>query len=319
MSKSAVLGMPKLPIEAIRLLEKKFIVHLMPAHESKKIPDEWTPHIRAIATPGRDPGIGKLDSIVFNQLPRLEIISSFSSGLDGIDVDAAMNRGIAVGHAPDVLAEPVADIALGLAIDLARGITKGNHYVKQGLWSKHGPTPLAISLSGKVAGIVGLGRIGKALADRLRACGLTVCYTGRKQQPHISLEYFQSLIELASKSDFLFCCCPATTQTNNIINSDVLNALGPTGFLVNVARGSVVNEEDLISALQTGAILGAGLDVCNNEPHPDQRFLNLTNLLILPHLGASTVEARNSMFEVMFDNLERHFSGQAMRFPFCKS
>lgn len=317
MSKPVVLAMQKLPQEAVNMLHADFVVHQLPAG-AVAIPADWAKAIRGIATPGRDPGVGGvMGNQVFNQLPGLEVISSFSSGLDGIDVAAAMARGILVGHAPDVLAQPVADIALGLAIDLARGISKGDRYVHAGLWATKGATPLATSMGGKVAGILGLGRIGKALARRLVACGLTVAYTGRHQQAGVSYKYISSLIELAQASDFLFCCCPATPETNLIVNSNVFRALGSTGFLVNVSRGSVVDEEALMLALRNNTIAGAGLDVCQNEPQADPRLFDIPNLILLPHLGASTAEARQEMFDVMLENLRLHFAGEPLRYPYA--
>lgn len=309
--------MPKLPADAVRLLEADFTVRVLPAAQPRgAVPAEWAQEVRAIATPGRDPGGGRLDAALLDQLPRLEVISSFSSGLDGIDVEAVKARGIALGHAPDVLAEPVADIALALAIDVARGMTRGDRYVRAGHWSRLGPMPLARSLGGKAAGILGLGRIGKALARRLVACGLQVAYTGRRPQAGVPYRHVSTLHELARASDFLFCCCPATPQTLRIVDASVLKALGPEGILVNVARGAVVDEDALIQALRDGTIAGAGLDVCENEPEADVRFLTLDNLVILPHLGASTTQARAQMFEVMRDNLLRYFAGQALRHPY---
>lgn len=317
MTRPVVLAMPKLPREAARLLEADFTVREFPAGEPRgAVPGAWIDEIRAIATPGRDPGGGRLDAALLDQLPRLEVVSSFSSGLDGIDVDAVLSRGVRLGHAPDVLAEPVADIALALAIDVARGMTRGDRYVRAGHWASRGPMPLARSLGGKAAGVLGLGRIGKALARRLVACGLSVSYTGRRRQPDVPYTYVESVLELARVSDFLFCCCPATPETRQIVDGSVLQALGPEGCLVNVARGSVIDEEALIQALRVGSIAGAGLDVCENEPAADPRFFDLDNLVILPHLGASTLEARTGMFEVMRDNLLLHFSGQPLRHPY---
>ncbi len=320
MALPVVLAMPKLPVDAVCLLESDFTVRVLPAAQPRGVvPLAWAEEIRAIATPGRDPGGGPLDAALLDQLPHLEVISSFSSGLDGIDIAAVKARGIALSHAPDVLAEPVADIALALSIDLARGMTRGDRYVRAGHWSRTGHMPLARSLSGKAAGILGLGRIGKALARRLVACGLEVAYTGRRPQAGVAYRYIATLLDLARESDFLFCCCPATSETRRIVDASVLQALGPDGFLVNVSRGAVVDEEALIQALRDGTIAGAGLDVCENEPDADPRFFVLDNLVILPHLGASTVEARVQMFEVMRDNLRLHFSGQPLRDPYTLS
>lgn len=316
MRRPTVLAMPKLPEKAVELMHDEFVVHRLGPNLA--VPPQLAAEIRAIASPGRDPGIEgrRLGAPMFDQLPGLEIISSFSSGLDGIDVQAALAKGIAVGHAPDVLAEPVADIALGLAIDIMRGMTAGDRHVKSGLWGLKGPTPLATSLAGKTAGIFGLGRIGKALARRLEACGMNVAYSGRRNQPGIDYRYVETLAELAGQSDILFLCAPATEATEGIVDASILTALGPSGFIVNVSRGSLIDEEALIEALRGRRIAGAGLDVVRNEPEADPRLFELPNLVILPHLGGSTEETRLGMFETMVENLRCHFAGRPIPFPF---
>ncbi len=317
MSEHLVLAMPKLPAQAIALLRQEFDVHHLAPDEAKDLPPGLSGRVTAIATPGRDPGLGgQLGPGLLDQLPRLAIISSFSSGLDGIDVEAAFARGIVIGHAPDVLAEPVADIALGLAIDIMRGITAGDRYVRAGRWAGEGGMPLATSLGGRRAGILGLGRIGKALARRLAACGMQVAYTGRARQADIPYAFVPTLSQLATESDILFCSCPATPETESIIDAGILSALGPNGFLVNIARGSVVDEDALIAALREGRLKAAGIDVCRNEPHADPRLLDVPNLVVLPHLGGSTEETRLGMFEAMAENLRLHFAGKPVAYPY---
>ena len=313
---SCVLAMPALPAVAVKQLQKEFTVHVLPPSARMAELDGVRPEdIRGIATGGTKTGCGTLSHALFDQLPRLEIISSYSSGLDSIDTEAAATRGIAVAHAPGVLAEPVADIALALALDIMRGITSGDRYVRAGRWPKEGNMPLATLAGGRTAGIVGLGRIGKAVARRLAACGMSIAYFGRKPQD-VAYRYYAGLLDLAAASDLLVVCCPATPGTHNLVDAEVLRALGSEGFLVNVARGSVVDEPALIRALAEKHIAGAGLDVCLNEPNPDPALLALDNLIILPHLGASTVQTRQDMFDVMAENLRRQFRGQPLLSPF---
>ena len=312
-----VLATPALPKVAVQQLQREFTVHVLPASGNVTDIAEVNPQdIRAIATPGVKTGCGRLTSELFDQLPALEIISSYSSGIEGIDARAAIARGIAVAHAPDVLVEPVADIALALALDITRGVTAGDRYVRAGRWAAEGNLPLATLAGGRTAGILGLGRIGKAVATRLQACGMSIAYHGRRPQPAFPYRYYGDLRALAQDSDLLVVCCPATPETRNIVNAEVLQALGPQGFLVNVARGSIIDEAALIAALRAGAIAAAGLDVWMNEPNPDAALIALDNLVILPHLGGSTLETRQGMFDTMAENLRRHFSGQALLSPF---
>ncbi len=313
---SCVLAMPALPAAAVSQLRKEFTVHVLPASaRMSDLAGIRSGDIRGIATGGTKTGCGMLSHALFDQLPGLEIISSYSSGLDSIDTEAAAARGIVVAHAPDVLAEPVADIALALSLDIMRGVTAGDRYVRSGRWPREGNMPLATLAGGHTAGIIGLGRIGKAVARRLAACGMSIAYFGRKPQD-VPYRYYADLHDMAADSDLLLVCCPATPATRNLVNAQVLQALGPEGFLVNVARGSIVDEPALIRALALKHIAGAGLDVCQNEPNPDPALLALDNVIILPHLGASTVQTRQDMFDVMAGNLRLHFQGKPLLSPY---
>ena len=198
------------------------------------------------------------------QLPKLEIISVFGVGYDGVPVAYCKQRGIKVGHTPDVLTDDVADVALALTLMLARQFHLANRHVHAGEWLKRNPA-LSTSLTGKRAGILGLGRIGKAIARRLEACGMKIAYHGRKPQD-VPYTYYPTLSELAKNSDFLIVASPGGAETKNMVDANVLAALGPNGRIVNIARGSIIDEPALIEALKSGKIGGAGLDVFANEP-----------------------------------------------------
>lgn len=297
---------------AIAELRKHFsVTALAKSGRAADTPELDASSVRAIASPGVKPGCAVDDSF-FAQFPKLEIVSCFSSGVDGIDIEAAAARGIVVTHAPDVLSEPVADIALALAIDIMRGITAGDRYVRAGRWAGEGNMPLTTGLGGKTAGIVGLGRIGKAVARRLVACGMSVAYHGRKPQPEPAYTYYKDVLDLALASDLLVLSCPGTPDTRGMITAEVLQALGPRGFIVNVARGSIIDEAALIDALKSGALGGAGLDVTLGEPNPNPALISLDNVVVLPHIGGAAAETRYAMYGVMIANLKCFFSGEPL-------
>jgi lactate dehydrogenase-like 2-hydroxyacid dehydrogenase len=188
-------------------------------------------------------------------------------------------------------------------------VTRGVAYVQAGRWGREGQMPLARSCQNKLAGIVGLGRIGKAVARRLAACGMRILYHGRNQQPAMPYTYYNDLHAMARDSDILVLCCPATEATIGLVDANVLRELGPQGILINVSRGSVVDETALIAALGSQTIAGAGLDVCVNEPNPNPALVAFDNVTLLPHLGAATIETRVATFDTMIANIQCHFSG----------
>lgn len=252
---------------------------------------------------------------LLEKLPNLQIISVFGVGYDGVPVDWCRAHGIRVTNTPDVLTEDVADTASALVLMTSRNLVAANRHLHAGSWLK-GPFPLAHALRGKRAGIVGLGRIGKAIAHRLEAHGMRVAYYGRTRQ-EVTWEYSESLTELAKASDFLVVACPGGAATKHLINAPVLEALGANGTLINIARGSVVDEAALITALQRGTIRGAGLDVFENEPQVPQALMDCENAVLLPHVGSGTHETRRAMAALVVDNLAAHFSGKALLTPVC--
>ena len=268
------------------------------------------PRVRAIAASGES----KVPRELIAQLPALEIISVFGVGYDGIDVAAARERGIAVTHTPNVLNDEVADLAIALVLSVARRIPQADRYVRSGEWTK-GPMPLARKVSGARLGIVGLGRIGLAIAKRAAAFDMSIAYTARSEKPGVAHRYFPSAAALAAEVDFLVVITPGGAGTHKLIDANVLRALGKDGYLVNVARGSVVDEAALIEALKNGTIAGAALDVFENEPNVPEALRALDNVVLTPHVGSATWQTRRAMADLAFGNLEAHFAGKPLLSP----
>ncbi len=247
---------------------------------------------------------------VLDQLPQLEIIACFGVGYDGVPVEYCRARQIKVSNTPDVLTDDVADIALALILMTGRDLIAANRFLHAGQWLKGG-SPLTTKLAGKAVGILGLGRIGKAIAERTSACGMVVSYHGRSEQP-VPYRYYASVLELAGAADFLVVACPGGPATKHLINREVLQALGQQGILINIARGSIVDEPALIEALSEGVIKAAGLDVYADEPRVPAELLALPNAVLLPHVGSATHETRKAMADLTFANLQAHFAGQPL-------
>jgi lactate dehydrogenase-like 2-hydroxyacid dehydrogenase len=268
------------------------------------------PRIRAISGSGES----KVTRELMAQLPALEMISIFGVGYDGVDVAAARERGIPVTNTPDVLNDEVADLAIGLVLSIARRLPQADRYVREGKWLS-GPMPLTRKVSGARLGIVGLGRIGNAIAKRAEAFGMTIAYTSRNARPESPYRYYPSAEALAAAVDFLVVITPGGAGTRKLIDAKVLKALGKNGYLINVARGSVVDEAALIEALQNGTIAGAGLDVFENEPNVPAALAALDNVVLTPHVGSATWETRRAMGDLAFGNLVAHFAGKPLLSP----
>ena len=269
------------------------------------------PRIRGIAASGES----KVASDLIARLPALEIISVMGVGYDGIDVAAAKARGIQVTHTPNVLNDDVADLAIGLMLCAARQLPAADRYVRAGDWAAKGPMPLARKMSGARVGLVGMGRIGQAIAHRAAAFGMSIAYTARNARAGLPYRYLPTAAALAAESDFLVVITPGGAGTRKMIDAEVLAALGSRGILVNVARGSVVDEAALIDALERGVIAGAGLDVFENEPHVPARLLALPHVVLVPHIGSATGQTRQAMADLAVANLAAHFAGQALLSP----
>jgi len=290
-------------------LQEQFRCHLLDDMDEVGLA-AIAPAIRGIACRGET----KITRDVITRFPALQIISVFGVGYDGVDVDAARERGIAVTHTPDVLTDDVADLAMGLLLASARQIVRADAFTRSGAWSK-GPYALSTKVSGAKLGIVGLGRIGRAIARRAAAFGMTIAYHNRKPQPDVSYRYVPELKTLAAEVDFLVLAMPGGAGTSALINTEVLQALGAQGFLINVARGSVVDQEALIQALQEGSIAGAGLDVFANEPQIPEALAALDNVVLTPHIASGTMATRVAMADLAFDNLNACLSGKPLLTP----
>jgi hydroxypyruvate reductase len=247
---------------------------------------------------------------LLDALPALEIISVFGVGYDGVPVDYCRERGIKVTNTPDVLTDDVADVAVALVMMTGRGFVRLNRFVQAGDWLKRGPE-LTTKLGGRTVGILGLGRIGKAIAERVSAMKMNVAYTGRKPQD-VPYRFIPDLAALAAASDFLVVACPGGAATKNIVDARVLAALGRKGTIVNIARGSIVDEPALVAALQAGTIKGAGLDVFADEPRIPQPLLAMDNVVLLPHVGSATRETRQAMGDLCKANLDAWFGGKPL-------
>ena len=248
---------------------------------------------------------------VVRRLPALEIIATCGVGYDLIPRALAAQRGIVVANTPDVLNAAVAELCIGALLALLRRLPQADRYVRDGLWPAAG-FPLATSLAGKHVGIVGMGRIGKEIARKLEMFGVALAYHGRTDK-QLAWRYEADLLALARDSDILIVVAPGGAETRHMIDARVLDALGPGGYLVNVARGSLVDEQALLAALERGTIAGAALDVFDNEPDIDPRFFKLDNVLLTPHLGSATHETRAAMAQLMLDNVRSWFrSGRAL-------
>ena len=268
------------------------------------------PHIQ-VAVGG---GESKVPGDLIARLPALKLISIMGVGYDGVDVAEAKKRGVVVTHTPDVLNDEVADTALGLMLCAARQLPAADRYVRAGEWLK-APMPLQRKMSGARLGIVGMGRIGKAIAHRAAAFHMDIAYTARSAKADAPWAYVASVVELAARSDFLVLITPGGAGTRKLINAEVLRALGTKGILVNVARGSVVDEAALIEALQQGVIGGAALDVFEDEPRVPQALIDLPNVVLAPHIGSATRETRQAMCDLAANNVHAFFDGKPLLTP----
>ena len=245
----------------------------------------------------------------FELVPHLRVISNFGVGFDSIDIDEATARKIKVTNTPDVLNDDVADIAVGMLIALSREFLMGVDWIKSGNWQKFGEMPLNRTISGRKAGILGLGRIGKTIARRLAAFNIEIHYYSRSEKSFAkSWKYHTDPVALANEVDFLFVSLVGGEETKNMVDRNVISALGSDGILVNISRGSTVDEDALLDALQSKSIRGAALDVFSSEPCLNPKFLDLENVFIQPHQGSGTLEAREAMSKLQRDNLFNFFN-----------
>lgn len=289
-------------------LDAAYTVHrLSAAADRDRLIAEVADRVRAVVTGG---GTGVKKAVV-EALPNLGIVAINGVGTDAVDLEHARGRGVRVTNTPDVLTDDVADLAIGLMIAASRRMMVGDRFVRAGQWAK-GKLPLARKVSGKRLGVLGLGRIGEAIAKRAEAFGMTIAYTNRKPRDGVSYRFVASPVELARESDILMVAASAGADARNMVGRAVLDALGPDGLLINVARGSVVDEPELLAALTEGRIGGAGLDVFADEPNVPEGFYGLDNVVLQPHQASATVETRMAMGQLVLDNLEAFFAGRPL-------
>jgi lactate dehydrogenase-like 2-hydroxyacid dehydrogenase len=309
-----ILMLAPMPPLVIGALEEGFTLHkAWTAPDPDGFLREVGPRVRGIAAGGHVP----IDGALFDQLPRLEIVSSFGVGYDHVDAKEAGRRGIVVTNTPDVLTDEVADLAIGLLIATLRHLPQVDRYLRAGKWLDK-PYPLTPTLRGRKVGILGLGRIGRAVARRLEGFDVPIAYHGRSRQD-VPYAYHPTLVGLAQEVDVLISVAPGGADTRNMVNAEVLRALGPDGVFINVGRGSVVDEPALVRALADGTILSAGLDVFADEPNVPAELTAMEHVVLLPHVGSASVETRRAMGQLVVDNLRSWFAGKGALSPVAET
>lgn len=294
------------------VLERDYTVHRIAGRaDIDAVPEAARSRVRAIAVRA---SIGVASELI-EALPALELIAIYGVGTDRVDLAHAQARGVRVTNTPGVLTEDVADMALALMLATLRRLCVGDRFVRDGRWAKKEVLPLATKFSGKRLGIVGMGRIGRAIARRAVAFDAVIAYTGRRAHPDLPYRFEPSLVALARDSDILVVAVAGGPGTQDLVDGEVLDALGPSGVLINVARGSVVDERALVAALREGRLGGAGLDVFESEPYVPEALLDLEQVVLQPHRASATRETRDAMGQLVLDNLAAHFAGQALLTP----
>ncbi|KAM7476355.1 hypothetical protein LguiB_023598 [Lonicera macranthoides] len=267
--------------------------------------------VKAVLCSGASP----ITADLIRHLPSLKFVVTASAGVNHIDLQECRRRGISVANAGVVFSEDVSDVAVGLLIDVLRRISAGDRFVRAGLWPVIDEYPLGSKLGGKRIGIVGMGSIGSEVAKRLEAFGCTISYTSRKKKLSTSYPFYQNVLELAFNCDILVICCALSDQTRHMINGEVMSALGKDGIIINIARGAIINEKELVRRLVNGEIGGAGLDVFENEPSVPKEMLGLYNVVLSPHKAAFTEESFFDAFQLVVGNLEAFFSNKPLLSP----
>lgn len=300
-----------MPLRITELLSGRYeVLRLWEAEDVDLLIKSRGNDVRALITMSH----GKVDASMIDALPNLEMISLLGVGYDGIDVRHANSRGIPTTNTPGVLSAEVANFAIALVMSVTREIPKADVYVRDGSWLES-EFPLNRTIVNRPIGVVALGSIGLAVADRLTTMGAHVTWTGPRPKPEAPYPYEPDIARLAEQSDGLVLCCPGGTATRHLVNKSVLDALGPEGWIVNVARGSVIDEQALVEALMAKRILGAGLDVFEGEPKVPTALWDLDNVVLQPHQASATVETRNAMADLAVENLDLHFAGKILKTP----
>lgn len=304
-----------IPTEELDVFDRRFTVHrLVDADDPEALLQAAGPRVRGIAAAGRT----RIDDALLARCPQVEIVANFGVGVDRVDLAAAAARNIVVTNTPDVLTEEVADLALGLLLATLREIPQADRFLRDGGWQR-GRFPLSASLRGRTVGLVGMGRIGRAILTRCRAFGVQLAYYSRTPRRDIAEPCFASVRELADACDVLILAVPGGPETAGLVDRSVLDALGPAGVLINVARGSVVDQAALTAALRERRILAAGLDVFADEPNVPDELIALDNTVLLPHVGSASERTWRAMGQLVFDNLDAWFAGRPPLTPVAGS
>ena len=300
-----------LPPFLMERLEQEYTIHdfIDPADPDALL-EEVGPKIRGILAGGMKGPNANL----INRLPNLEIISSFSVGFDATDVVAAQARGVIVTHTPEVLTGDVADLAMAFILMAPRRIGESERFLREGKWLQ-GRMDLGTTVRGKRLGILGLGRIGKAVARRAEVFGLQIGYFDIKPMGDLAYRSYATLMDLAEASDILLVACEGGEANRSVVSSEVIEAIGPKGFLVNTARGPIVDQAALVAALEDGKLAGAALDVFDGEPQVPAKMMAMENVVLTPHIASSTHETRRAMGDLVYDNLRAHFDGKPVLTP----
>ncbi len=292
--------------------EQAFTLHrLWEAGDPRAFVREVAPGVRGVLTNG----ILGADAGLIGALPALEIIGVYGVGVDAVDLAVARERGIRVTNTPDVLTTGVAELALALLLDVARRVACNDRYVRAGRWAERGDPPLSNTIAGKRIGILGFGRIGRAVARRAEPFDVVLCYCGPTRKSDVPYQHYDDPVAMAREVDCLVITCVGGPVTKGLVGRQVIEALGPEGWLINVARGSVVDEPALVEALQAGKLGAAGLDVFADEPHVPEALLAMDNVVLQPHQGSATIETRSAMGQLTVDNLKAHFAGRPLLTP----
>jgi hydroxypyruvate reductase len=306
-----LLQVSQLPPFLVERLEKEYTLHdFVDPSDPDKLLEEVGPKIRGILAGGMKGPNANL----INRLENLEIIASFSVGFDATDVVAAQARGVIVTHTPEVLTGDVADLAMTFILMAPRRIAEAERFLRAGKWTQ-GRMDLGTTVRGKRLGILGLGRIGKAVARRAEVFGLHIGYHDIKPMGDLPYRSYPTLLDLAAASDMLLVACEGGAATRGLVGADVLQALGPQGFLINTARGPIVDQPALVAALRDGRIAGAALDVFDGEPQVPAELMAMENVVLTPHIASSTHETRRAMADLVYDNLRAHFDGKPVLTP----
>jgi lactate dehydrogenase-like 2-hydroxyacid dehydrogenase len=312
MTKPTLLALTSImPDQMDELIEKCNVIELYKESNPEAKLNEVKDSVQGILATMRNP----VRENLMAACPGLEIVSCYSVGTDNVDVAYANANDIIVTNTPDLVTEDTADTALSLLLNVSRRYVEADAFVRVGKWGSGKAFPKGVSPTGKKVGIVGLGRIGKAIARRCSALDMHIHYYGRNKQDDVDYQYFDDLIQMAYEVDYLVLAVPGGENTKHMVNRNVLSALGPKGFLINVARGTVVDELALVEALHNKVIAGAGCDVFENEPHVPDELKTLDNVVLYPHVGASTHETLTKMSELVVQNILLHFDGKPVLTP----